>query len=76
MKAANRIVLIGGGAVGVEMATDIAEDYPEKEVTLIHSRQALINDTLPEAFQHRLKEIVAKLKLEVIYGIDLLVNSS
>lgn len=37
MKAKN-IAVIGGGAVGVELATDIKSYYPEKSVTLVHSR--------------------------------------
>lgn len=61
VQEAERIVLLGGGAVGVressflasvasianhlfsaEMATDIAELYPSKSATLIHSRQNLM----------------------------------
>ncbi|KAI7866706.1 hypothetical protein BDF14DRAFT_1882258 [Spinellus fusiger] len=30
--------IIGGGAVGIELASEIKEQYPEKEVTLLHSR--------------------------------------
>ncbi|PWN51981.1 FAD/NAD(P)-binding domain-containing protein [Violaceomyces palustris] len=42
VKASNEIVLVGGGALGVEFATDIASVYPEKKVTLIHSRKQLL----------------------------------
>ncbi|KIH95059.1 amid-like NADH oxidoreductase [Sporothrix brasiliensis 5110] len=41
--AAQRIVLVGGGAVGVQMATDIKELYPAKDVTLVHSRATVMN---------------------------------
>lgn len=40
--AAKSIALIGGGAVGVEMAADIKSFSPEKQVTLIHSRAQLL----------------------------------
>jgi len=32
----NRIVVIGGGAVGVELVGELASDYPNKKVTLMH----------------------------------------
>ncbi|CDS08253.1 hypothetical protein LRAMOSA02201 [Lichtheimia ramosa] len=31
-------IIIGGGAVGLELAAEIKEEYPDKHVTLIHSR--------------------------------------
>ncbi|PWN89861.1 FAD/NAD(P)-binding domain-containing protein [Acaromyces ingoldii] len=42
VKAANQVVLVGGGALGVEFATDIKSLYTDKDVTLIHSRQQLL----------------------------------
>lgn len=42
IKAANRICVIGGGAVGVQMAGDIKSVYPQKRVALIHSRGQLL----------------------------------
>jgi NADH dehydrogenase FAD-containing subunit len=42
VKKASKIVIVGGGAVGVQMATDLKEVYPEKDVTLIHSRDRLM----------------------------------
>lgn len=61
-KDAKRILVVGGGALGIrkcsapvtqrensanppinaEFATDLKEIYPEKEVTLLHSRQQLM----------------------------------
>ncbi|KAK7429427.1 hypothetical protein QQZ08_004019 [Neonectria magnoliae] len=42
VKTAKSIVIVGGGAVGVQMATDLKEIYPEKSVTLVHSRDRLM----------------------------------
>ncbi|MCO5549511.1 hypothetical protein L7F22_002983 [Adiantum nelumboides] len=42
VKDSQEIVLVGGGALGVEFATDIKSVYPEKSVTLIHSRKQLL----------------------------------
>ena len=36
------IAVIGGGAVGVQLAADIKSYFPKKEVTLIHSRDRLL----------------------------------
>lgn len=36
------IALVGAGAVGVQLAGDIKTFYPEKNVTLIHSREQLL----------------------------------
>jgi len=41
--ASQRVAIVGGGAVGVELASDIKDFYPEKDVTLIHSRNSLLN---------------------------------
>lgn len=41
IQSAKSILVVGGGALGVQLAGDIAERYPEKEVTLTHSRNLL-----------------------------------
>lgn len=49
VKHAHKIVIVGGGAVGVQVACDIAELYPaQKSITLIHSRQQLMNKFHPD----------------------------
>lgn len=49
VKQAEHIVIIGGGAVGVQVACDIGELYPNsKNVTLLHSRQHLMNKFHPD----------------------------
>ncbi|KAG9573137.1 FAD/NAD(P)-binding domain-containing protein, partial [Aureobasidium melanogenum] len=60
------ITIIGGGAVGVQMATDIKEVYPEKSVTLVHSRMQLMNKFHPQLdriIKERCEELGVKLKL-------------
>jgi NADH dehydrogenase FAD-containing subunit len=48
---AKRIAIVGGGAVGVEIASDIKSHFPEKDVALIHSRAQLL-----QSFGKRLHE--------------------
>ena len=62
----SEIVVIGGGAVGVQMATDIKELYPDKSVTLVHSRKTVMNRfhyKLHDIIEERCKELGIKLKL-------------
>ncbi|KAJ9098448.1 hypothetical protein QFC20_005968 [Naganishia adeliensis] len=40
---AQEIVIVGGGAVGVQMMLDMKEVYPGKQVTLVHSRERVMN---------------------------------
>ncbi|TGO50451.1 hypothetical protein BCON_0183g00140 [Botryotinia convoluta] len=61
--ASSRIAVIGGGAVGVELATDIKSFLPDKNVTLIHSRDRLLvrfGPQLHEVAYNRLQELGVK----------------
>ncbi|KAL4751040.1 hypothetical protein BDW72DRAFT_174588 [Aspergillus terricola var. indicus] len=53
VEAAKTIAVVGGGPVGVQIATDIKSYYPAKEVTLVHSR-----DNVLSAFGPRLQGVV------------------
>ncbi|KAJ9122233.1 hypothetical protein QFC22_001652 [Naganishia vaughanmartiniae] len=55
VQRAKDVVIVGGGAVGVQMALDLKEVHPEKNVTLVHSREHVMN-----RFDTRLHDIVAK----------------
>ncbi|KAF9875935.1 hypothetical protein CkaCkLH20_06381 [Colletotrichum karsti] len=48
IKSAKNLVVVGGGAAGVELATDAKDQYPEKNVTLVHSRDVVMNRFGPE----------------------------
>ncbi|KAF9301548.1 hypothetical protein BGZ74_006592 [Mortierella antarctica] len=39
IKKSTKVLIIGGGAVGLELAVEIREHFPEKEVALVHSRE-------------------------------------
>ncbi|PSN65459.1 putative amid-like NADH oxidoreductase [Corynespora cassiicola Philippines] len=64
---AKRIAVVGGGAVGVEVASDIKSFFPEKDVAIIHSRAQLLN-----SFGSRLHEHVVSVFEEM--GIAVLLN--
>ncbi|KDQ22877.1 hypothetical protein PLEOSDRAFT_1050631 [Pleurotus ostreatus PC15] len=61
------VLVVGGGALGVQFATDIAAVHPNKTVTLLHSRERL----LPRFNEEMHTEILAstvKLGVDVILG--------
>jgi pyruvate/2-oxoglutarate dehydrogenase complex dihydrolipoamide dehydrogenase (E3) component len=66
VESSSNIAIIGGGAVGVQMATDIKEIYPMKDVTLIHSREQIMNKFNPQLdriIKERCEELGVQLKL-------------
>ncbi|XP_076807000.1 ferroptosis suppressor protein 1-like [Clavelina lepadiformis] len=64
--ASKKIVLVGGGAVGVELAGEIKTDYPDKEVTIINSRDFLISSRAKPAFQKKLAQALRQKKITVL----------
>ncbi|KAK4358533.1 hypothetical protein RND71_020762 [Anisodus tanguticus] len=42
IKAVDSILMVGGGPTGVELAAEIAVDFPKKKVTLVHNRSRLL----------------------------------
>ncbi|KAI9006011.1 hypothetical protein BC832DRAFT_523748, partial [Gaertneriomyces semiglobifer] len=65
--AAQKIIIIGGGPVGIEVATEIAEHYPNKEVTLVHSRTTYLQDYKP-SLGRRIYDVMNSLGITQILG--------
>jgi len=55
VERAKSILIVGGGAVGVQMATDLKEYYPDKNITVVHSRVHL----MPQ-YHHKFHGLVKK----------------
>ncbi|EXJ77478.1 oxidoreductase [Capronia epimyces CBS 606.96] len=68
VKRATSILIAGGGAVGVQMATDLKEYFPDKAVTLVQSRARV----MPQ-FHPALHELISKRFDEL--GIDLITGT-
>ncbi|KAJ5266510.1 hypothetical protein N7478_009318 [Penicillium angulare] len=67
--ASEGIVVVGGGAVGIEMAAELKILYPQQRITLIHSRARLLSsEDLPDDFAERALEILREENVEVILG--------
>ncbi|KAG8671962.1 hypothetical protein FPOAC1_005221 [Fusarium poae] len=67
IKNAKSIVIVGGGAVGVQMATDLGEVYPEKKVTLVHSRDRLMQLYHPK-MDAIIRDRLQELGVDVVTG--------
>ncbi|KAK2757239.1 Apoptosis-inducing factor 2 [Arachnomyces sp. PD_36] len=65
IKTANKIAIVGGGAVGIELATDIKDFYQDKDVTLIHSRGRLLNQFGERLHDHVLP-VLQELKIRTL----------
>ena len=55
LDAASRVLILGGGAVGVELAAEIVDYFPQKQVTLVDA-----SPTLVPLFQKSVGEYAAK----------------
>ncbi|KAJ7948052.1 putative Apoptosis-inducing factor [Quillaja saponaria] len=49
INSAQSILIVGGGPTGVELAGEIAVDFPDKKVTLVHSGSRLLEFIGPKA---------------------------
>ncbi|OCT71931.1 ferroptosis suppressor protein 1 [Xenopus laevis] len=66
IQKAKHVVVVGGGSTGVEMAAEVKTDYPEKEVTLIHSKVALADVQLQPSVRKTVKEILLRKGVRLI----------
>ncbi|KAE8327295.1 hypothetical protein BDV39DRAFT_175743 [Aspergillus sergii] len=67
VKKAKSILIAGGGAVGVQMATDLKEFYPEKEITVVQSRPQLMSG-FHEGLHGLVKERFDELGIKFVTG--------
>ncbi|KAE8383475.1 hypothetical protein BDV26DRAFT_287661 [Aspergillus bertholletiae] len=66
IKASQKIAIVGGGAVGVELASDIKDFYPDKDVTLVHSRAQLMSHFGKRLQDYTLSALRDELKIRVL----------
>lgn len=68
LESAEKILVIGGGTVGVELAGEIADHYPSKSVTLAEGGERLLAELKPKASK------VAHNQLKAL-GVNILYNT-
>jgi len=60
LEKSESVLIVGGGAVGVELAGEIAETYPDKKVTLVHSGTTLVTMEFGQKFQDQINAAIEK----------------
>ncbi|KAJ5937009.1 hypothetical protein N7466_003459 [Penicillium verhagenii] len=65
---AQDIVVVGGGPAGIELAADAKAQFPEKRVTLIHSRATLLNDGFGTKMHLAICEEMDRLGVNLVLG--------
>ncbi|KAJ7758009.1 hypothetical protein B0H16DRAFT_1536483 [Mycena metata] len=67
IEAAASVLVVGGGALGIQFATDIAAVYPAKSVTLLHSRARLL-PRFDSAMHTEILQALESMNVDVILG--------
>ncbi|OJJ45846.1 hypothetical protein ASPZODRAFT_143722 [Penicilliopsis zonata CBS 506.65] len=63
------VVVVGGGAVGVEIAAELKELNPQQKVTLVHSRDRLLSsEPLPDELADRVATILRDADVDLVLG--------
>ncbi|XVE79173.1 hypothetical protein DITRI_Ditri14bG0036700 [Diplodiscus trichospermus] len=75
IQSAHSILIVGGGPTGVELAGEIATDFPEKKVTLVHKGPRLLEFIGTKAADKALSWMISK-KVEVILEQAVDLNST
>jgi len=65
---ATKIVVVGGGPVGVEMAGEIRDKYTEPSVTVVSSSEHLISPDFSTKFQTSIKKLLDDANVQVVTG--------
>ena len=68
LEKADTVVIIGGGAVGTELAAEVRDVYKDKKIIIVHSRQGLASDSMGQKLQDNLKSICDNMNIEVRLG--------
>ncbi|KAK7312681.1 hypothetical protein VNO77_36740 [Canavalia gladiata] len=73
IKSARSILIVGGGPTGVELAAEIAVDFPDKKLTLVHKGTRLLEFIGAKAGDKALKWLKSKnveVKLEQLVELN------
>jgi len=65
---ASEVLIIGGGPVGIELAGEILQVHPKKNITLIHPRKMLLSDNEPEKLRLKLQRELTSIGCQLQLG--------
>ncbi|PRQ32593.1 putative NADH:ubiquinone reductase (non-electrogenic) [Rosa chinensis] len=74
IRSANSILIVGGGPTGVELAGEIATDFPDKKITLVHTGSRLLEFIGPKAANKTLNWLQSR-NVEVILEQSVSLNT-
>ncbi|KAF8527679.1 FAD/NAD(P)-binding domain-containing protein [Gautieria morchelliformis] len=63
---AEKIVIGGGGAVGIELAGELKQFYPDKKITIVHGGKKLLNKAYPDKVRKDVERRIRHRGVEVI----------
>lgn len=72
IRRAKSILIVGGGALGIQYATDIADLYKDKKITLVHSRDRLLPH-FEEELHHKAVKRIKELGIDLVLGDRMIV---
>ncbi|KAI0925018.1 hypothetical protein AcW2_005722 [Taiwanofungus camphoratus] len=64
---ASHVVLVGGGAVGIETAGELRDAYPDKKITIIQADKMLLNPTYPHRYRQDIERRVRARGIDIIF---------
>ncbi|XP_031486165.1 uncharacterized protein LOC116254744 [Nymphaea colorata] len=70
IKASNSVLIVGGGPTGVELAGEIAVDFPEKQITIVHKGSRLLEFVGPKASEKALAWLTSR-KVQVLFNQEI-----
>ncbi|KAM9365630.1 ferroptosis suppressor protein 1 [Pholidichthys leucotaenia] len=68
IEAADSVLVVGGGATGVELSAEIKTQYPAKKVVLIHSRVELADRDMLPSVRREAKQVLQEKGVELLLG--------
>ncbi|EFA82184.1 hypothetical protein PPL_04606 [Heterostelium album PN500] len=68
---ATKILVVGGGAVGVELAGEIGTDFKGKNVTLINRGDRLVSQKVNDKFSKTVADKLKKLKVNIMFNTSI-----
>ncbi|XP_043911597.1 ferroptosis suppressor protein 1 [Protopterus annectens] len=68
VQKAEKVIVVGGGSAGVEMAAEVKTDYPDKEVTIIHSHEDLSDAEMQPRVRSAIKDILLNKGVHLLLG--------
>ena len=68
MLESEKIAVIGGGAVGLELVGELAVDFPNKKILLLHGREQILDDRMAPKFLKKINAGLKALKVQTVLG--------